>query len=376
MHSILSPRILALLCSGLFLFSCQKSNEPVKISAIVLFKVGSVMAGGKELSNGDIVRQGTQIVLGPQSIADLQIREASSSITMRIQENSTFTLDARRGKDGPVLSPYLQTGGVLTRVEKLRGGDSYEVRTPSAIAAVRGTKFEAHVSPDGSSSLVVLDGKVAARPRAAAVENLPPELVAKNEQLGQLVSALEKSETVVESGQAVQVDKKVGEQLVRDAGVEAVLSQPQMQGLQSGQSKPEDIQKAQAALEAHFASAQNQEKARAAAAKPLQAPVTTRVEDEELKRKLQEYDEFVAREDAAAKNEAEAQKSVTSVNQEQRALQMRRIENIMGKTSETLVLRDGTRVQGVIIQTGMDYIVLTPEGKVFYSSAQVQSLEF
>lgn len=376
MYSPRSLKILTVFSSGLFLLSCQKASEPAKVSAIVLFKVGSVMAGGKELSNGDIVRKGTEIVLGAQSLVDLQIREAASSITMRIQENSRFTLEARNGKDGPVLSPFLQTGGVLTRVEKLRGSDSYEVRTPSAIAAVRGTKFEAHVAPDGTSNLIVLDGKVAARPRAAAVENLPPELVAKNAQLGQLVSALEKSETVVESGQAVQVEKKVGDQLVRDAGVEAILSQPQMQSLQAGQSKPEDIQKAQAALEAHFASAENQERVRAAAAKPPQAPVTTRIEDEELKRKLQEYEEFVAREEAAAKNETEAQKAVTSVNQEQRTIQMRRIENIMGKTSETLVLKDGTRVQGVIIQTGMDYIVLTPEGKVFYSSAQVQSLEF
>ena len=101
-----------------------------------------------------------------------------------------------------------------------------------------------------------------------------------------------------------------------------------------------------------------------------------KIEDTELKRKLQEYDEFVARKDAAAAAEPEAQKAVSTPNPEMRTVQMRRIENIMGKSSETLILTNGTRVQGVVIQQGMDYMVLTPEGRVFYSSAQVQGLEF
>ena len=78
----------------------------------------------------------------------------------------------------------------------------------------------------------------------------------------------------------------------------------------------------------------------------------------------------------AAAAEPEAQKAVSTPNPEMRTVQMRRIENIMGKSSETLILTNGTRVQGVVIQQGMDYMVLTPEGRVFYSSAQVQGLEF
>ncbi len=364
--------ILAVLTS----FHCKKeAAAPAKISAIVLFKVGSAMAAGKELAAGDIIRKGTEIVLGPQSILDMQVREADSTVTMRVQANSHFVLDARTGKDGQVISPLLQSGGVLTRVEKMSGKESLEIRTPSAIAAVRGTKFEAQVAADGSSSLQVHEGKVATRPRAAAVENLPPALIEETPQLGALVSTLEKSETVLESGQGTTVSRSAGEKLVRDAGVEGILSQPQIQNLKPD-AKPEDIQKAQAALQTHFASAENQAKARDAAAKPPAAPVPVKIEDTELKRKLQEYDEFVARKDAAAAAEPEAQKAVSTPNPQMRTVEMRRIENIMGKSSETLILTNGTRVQGVVIQQGMDYMVLTPEGRVFYSSAQVQGLEF
>lgn len=358
-------------------FNCKKkeASAPAKISAIVLFKVGSAMAGGKELANGDIIRKGTEIILGSQSILDIQVREADSTVTMRVQADSRFVLDARTGKDGQVISPLLQSGSVLTRVEKMGSKESVEIRTPSAIAAVRGTKFEAQVAPDGSSSLQVHEGKVATRPRAAAVENLPAALIEETPELGALVSTLEKSETVLESGQGTTVSRSAGEKLVRDAGVEGILSQPQIKNLQPD-AKPEDIQKAQAALQTHFAAAENQAKAREAASKPPAAPVPVKIEDAELKRKLQEYDEFVARKEAAAATEAEAQKAVTAPNPEMRSVQMRRIENIMGKSSETLILTNGTRVQGVVIQQGMDYMVLTPEGRVFYSSAQVQGLEF
>lgn len=356
-------------------FHCKKeAAAPAKISAIVLFKVGTAMAAGKELANGDIIRKGTEIVLGPQSILDLQVREADSTVTMRVQADSRFVLDARTGKDGQVISPFLQSGGVLTRVEKMSGKESLEIRTPSAIAAVRGTKFEAQVAADGSSSLQVHEGKVATRPRAAAVENLPPALIEETPELGALVSTLEKSETVLEGGQGTTVARSAGEKLVRDAGVEGILAKPELQNLRAD-AKPEDIQKAQAALQTHFASAENQAKAREAAAKPPAAPVPVKIEDAELKRKLQEYDEFVARKEAAAA-ETEAQKAVAAPNAEMRNVQMRRIESIMGKSSETLILTNGTRVQGVVIQQGMDYMVLTPEGRVFYSSAQVQGLEF
>lgn len=357
------------------LLTCKPTDVPVTVSAIVLFKVGSASAAGKDIQSGDILRKGTVITTGAQSLLDLQIREAKSTITLRIQPDSTFVLEARAGKDGQVISPILQSGSMLSRVERLSGSEAYEVRTPSAIAAVRGTKFEAQVAADGSARVTVHEGKVAARPRAAAVENLPPALVEKTPELSALVNNLEKSETVVESGQQVQVDRKTGEDLVRSAGVDAVLARPEVSGL-TADSKPEDIEKARASLQTHFAARENQERARAAAEKPVPAAPAVKVEEEELKRKLQEYDEFIARQGAAAANEAEAQKAAAAPQAEQRAVQMRRIESIMGKSSETLVLRNGQRIQGVIIQQGADYIVLTPEGRVFYPGGQVASLEF
>ena len=61
---------------------------------------------------------------------------------------------------------------------------------------------------------------------------------------------------------------------------------------------------------------------------------------------------------------------------EQKAQLMKRIEQITGKATETLVLKNGTRVEGVIIQEGDTYHVLTTEGKKSFTESQVEGTEF
>ncbi|MCE9596874.1 MAG: hypothetical protein K8S54_02810, partial [Spirochaetia bacterium] len=59
-----------------------------------------------------------------------------------------------------------------------------------------------------------------------------------------------------------------------------------------------------------------------------------------------------------------------------REQQLKRIEQIMSKSAETLALKNGTKVRGVIIQVGQDYMVLTPEGTQTFAESQVSGMEF
>ncbi|MBK6606791.1 MAG: hypothetical protein IPG24_15275 [Leptospiraceae bacterium] len=54
---------------------------------------------------------------------------------------------------------------------------------------------------------------------------------------------------------------------------------------------------------------------------------------------------------------------------------MKRIEQIMDKSAETLLLKSGERIQGVIFVEGDKYIVLTPEGRKEFDKEQVQDVE-
>ena len=49
---------------------------------------------------------------------------------------------------------------------------------------------------------------------------------------------------------------------------------------------------------------------------------------------------------------------------------------MFNKPSETLVLMNGARVSGVVIQIGATYYVYTVNGQVAYPESQVSGIEF
>ena len=55
---------------------------------------------------------------------------------------------------------------------------------------------------------------------------------------------------------------------------------------------------------------------------------------------------------------------------------MQRIEKLMNKSAETMILKNGTRIRGVVLTAGGQYIVLTPEGRATYPEAEVEGVDF
>jgi len=59
-----------------------------------------------------------------------------------------------------VTSIEVTTGRIWASVEKLKPGSKFEVKTPSAVATVRGTAFEISVAPDGTTTVKTTEGEV------------------------------------------------------------------------------------------------------------------------------------------------------------------------------------------------------------------------
>jgi hypothetical protein len=57
-------------------------------------------------------------------------------------------------------------GNIDCDVKKLSKKSSFQVRTPSAVAGVRGTKFGVSISPNGTATVTVSEGLVAVAPSA------------------------------------------------------------------------------------------------------------------------------------------------------------------------------------------------------------------
>ncbi len=140
---------------------------------------GAAMLIRSDGSRIDPVPAGTELRLG-----DVLKTGADSSAAVRFADGSVLTLHAAsemrfdhlsaHGETGMVDSRlHLLDGRVDTRVEPAVGpGSRFEIQTPSAISAVRGTEYRAAVIGEKASTIEVLEGSVsvsgARRPRLIA----------------------------------------------------------------------------------------------------------------------------------------------------------------------------------------------------------------
>jgi hypothetical protein len=87
------------------------------------------------LAQGTMIEQGDRIAVGPASSADLAFDPAWEN-TARLNSNTLATVQS--------LAPVklnMVSGDIYSKLERLAAGSSFEVKTPTAVAVVRGTRF-------------------------------------------------------------------------------------------------------------------------------------------------------------------------------------------------------------------------------------------
>jgi len=151
----------------------KQQPEPAKAIAVT----GSVhlitASDGRQrpLTENSHIRVGDEI-LSRSGSATIALADGS---TVRVNPNSRLIFNklTQYGKAGMVDTRLrLDHGGISTQVQPLeRGGARFEVETPSAVAAVRGTAFSLQAHP-GTTDLQVTEGVVAFGP-AGRTRNIP-----------------------------------------------------------------------------------------------------------------------------------------------------------------------------------------------------------
>ncbi len=112
----------------------------------------------KTAVRGQYLTGAQTVVTGKSSMADVSLGGRGM---MRIQEQTKVAVASLEKKGAPDLD--MEKGGVLVIMSKLGKGDSYQVKTRTQIASVRGTIFQ--VSGDESrSELNVFTGSVLVNP--------------------------------------------------------------------------------------------------------------------------------------------------------------------------------------------------------------------
>ncbi len=150
---------------------------------VIQMVVGDVkiMSGGTKSTAAvdGALAGGDTIITGKNSMADVSFGDRG---LVRVQESTVVTVvSLKKGMDNPNLD--LDGGGILVMLSKLVKGESFQIRTSTQVASVRGTSFQ--LTSDGDVSRVdVLDGKIMVNPVAdGAVRREIQEYVSENQSI-------------------------------------------------------------------------------------------------------------------------------------------------------------------------------------------------
>lgn len=210
--------------SEVSLETAELVEAPTAAEAMVVFLSGEVTAvtdgSVSSLSIGDTLQEGAVIRVGETAYCEIQLGDRA---LLRVEAATQLTLERLSLSENRVqTTARVDSGEILSRVERLTGRDSFNVRTSGVVAGVRGTRFKVAVSPEGESTVAVEEGRVSL---------LPPELDMEvlGEQYGEETEILAELAPVVEASRQVTLPpdrlREVGSQLVQeleDAQGEAV----------------------------------------------------------------------------------------------------------------------------------------------------------
>jgi len=166
----ISINTLVILLAALITFSFSPEQPSVgKVS----FPLGNVLV----LNQGETrfrkatfnmpVKNGDKVETKKQSRCEITYHDGS---IVRIDERSIYTIEkATITDDKKEVESSLSIGKLWANLKKLiRGKDSWKLKSPAAVVAVRGTVYRMNAGADSSTQVLVYDGQVDVRPAAGA----------------------------------------------------------------------------------------------------------------------------------------------------------------------------------------------------------------
>lgn len=194
--------------------SCGGEKSPDY--ATVSFFIGNVQKNGKAVAIGDTVTESDVIVTGERSSCDLKI----GGSVIRIKQSSKLEFASlMKGKDGENTVLDLNEGKLLCKPKKLLKDDKFTVKTPTAIAAVRGTQFTVESDVKKTTRIKVYDGKVKVAKRVKALEDKVDKVVENAAPVGKQESV------IVTEKEAKAAERKVEKALANNDDIDKVIEE-------------------------------------------------------------------------------------------------------------------------------------------------------
>jgi outer membrane protein assembly factor BamB len=209
------------------MFSCgYKSSVTSKdVIASIVFVLGDVAVekSGTSIkaSLNSIVEKGAVVKTLKGSQCNILIQPDSYIL---VKENSSFSIESMVQESNGTSNTdvKLNVGKIAINPGKLLKGSEFKVRTPTAVAAVRGTKFTVSSEEGKGVQISVIEGKVELRPRILQLENPDTPGAIKNA----IVSKLNKQSVIIDEKQTGEINSESAEKMARD--VSSVIAEYQI----------------------------------------------------------------------------------------------------------------------------------------------------
>ncbi|HEX37493.1 MAG TPA: hypothetical protein ENG70_01340 [Candidatus Cloacimonetes bacterium] len=120
----------------------------------------------KNVSSGEILYNGDELVSSEESIA--AIRFVDDGAIIKLFSNSILTIITTKVENKLDKQLYLEVGELWSKVKKESG--AYQIETPTAVAAVKGTDFLTEVKDNGDTWLFTFEGVVELKTDVGSVE--------------------------------------------------------------------------------------------------------------------------------------------------------------------------------------------------------------
>jgi len=133
-----AARVLLLSCAlGAPAAAAPKAAPGAALAYVAGAVTVETKAGSRPGRRGEALADGDAVASGPGATAVIALADGSK---LKLKESSRIALTLP-GSRAPTTDVLLSLGGVFAKVAKRLPGAEFRVRTPTAVAAVRGTRF-------------------------------------------------------------------------------------------------------------------------------------------------------------------------------------------------------------------------------------------
>lgn len=336
-----------------------------KPKAVVVFLIGNVKYGDQNLKVGDEISSDHEIFVSKNSLVDLQMIQVKTDFIMRFKSESSFFLSSLQVNKKIQNTIFIKSGSGLFKVNKLAKDEDFKVVTPTSVAGVRGTFFLVSFIADVAVTYVK-EGKVTVRPFIGALERSMGGSVEKYKILTSAYDYFSDEEEVLEAEQSTQVSKKEMETKLKDnPGLQKFSDLSSESNLNDNSNIDYD------GLEASL-----QQRKKMIEPNDIKKPRLQQTSIRERRVFIDDSKGFeFASKDEISKPELR-KNAIESRNKNNQNKLIDLMANVKRSRVETLILKSGQNIRGIIYEEGKFYIIEQPNGITKVPSKLVKGYVF